>query len=377
MIPAIFDRFWKPAVGGFYLLILLEVLWMISPFAVYLYTVYSPFLDTLHRFPATRWLTDFYLPHLAHAKSWFIQALTSRYLFFTFAGAGLVIFFIGAVQLYAARLLHRGVVTRGLYRYVRHPQYVGLAISGLGFLFIWPRLLVLVMYATMVFGYWLLAMHEERVCREKFGDDYRSYQARTAMFLAGRMTEGLLSRLPPGGPRRAGVITAMYFGAIAIPVAVALALRSYSKSTVSTFMSRNLVAISIEPTSPDSLRRIVTQALQDLRVAPRLPVNPDAVSHRGVFLIYVAPRGWRHFELTRRFYPKGSGLERTGRIDQRREIFVLRVPGASSPETILGRAVVAQPLFRLVLDTRDGRVLEIHDPLPTLALWRRAPMPTF
>jgi len=50
------------AAWGFYLVIVLEFLYMISPFALYFYSAYGPALNLLHRSPSTSWLTAFFLP---------------------------------------------------------------------------------------------------------------------------------------------------------------------------------------------------------------------------------------------------------------------------------------------------------------------------
>ena len=46
-----------------YLLIGLEIIIMISPFAAYFYAGYGPLLNALYAHPATAWLTGFFLPH--------------------------------------------------------------------------------------------------------------------------------------------------------------------------------------------------------------------------------------------------------------------------------------------------------------------------
>ena len=83
---------------------------------------------------------------------------------------GLALFLVGFAQIYWAKFTGRAAVELGLYRYVRHPQYVALALVGLGTTFYWSRFIVLVAYVTMLFLYYFLANHEERVCVEKFGD---------------------------------------------------------------------------------------------------------------------------------------------------------------------------------------------------------------
>jgi hypothetical protein len=55
------------------------------------------------------------------------------------------------------KIRRRGAVTGGIYRLVRNPQYVGLAVMGLGTLLLWSRFLVLVAFVTMLVLYRLLA----------------------------------------------------------------------------------------------------------------------------------------------------------------------------------------------------------------------------
>ena len=80
---------------------------------------------------------------------------------------GLFLFLLGAGQIYMAKLLRKGAVTGGLYKYVRNPQYTAFSIMGLGVLLIWPRTIILVMYMTMLFAYFYLARREERECQKK------------------------------------------------------------------------------------------------------------------------------------------------------------------------------------------------------------------
>src|SRR5665647_531610 len=53
------------ATGIAYLLIAVEIIIMISPFALYFYAVYGPILNFLASFPLTRWTTEFFLPHMS------------------------------------------------------------------------------------------------------------------------------------------------------------------------------------------------------------------------------------------------------------------------------------------------------------------------
>jgi protein-S-isoprenylcysteine O-methyltransferase Ste14 len=119
-----------PTVWIFYVAIVFEILFMISPFALYYYAAYGPSLNVLHRSRWTSWLTDFPLPHFPYTSSPLLNALPD--LGGPLITVGMVLFAVGFVLVYGAKVRGRGLVTGGLYRVARHPQYLGLAIIGLG-----------------------------------------------------------------------------------------------------------------------------------------------------------------------------------------------------------------------------------------------------
>jgi methanethiol S-methyltransferase len=83
-------------------------------------------------------------------------------------------------QVYRAQA---GLVTTGLYRYVRHPQYTGFFLFLIGSLVNWPTLITLAMFPFLVMVYYRLAKAEETEARARLGDDYAEYCAVTGMFL--------------------------------------------------------------------------------------------------------------------------------------------------------------------------------------------------
>jgi len=112
-------RWLSRTVAVLYSLVMLEVIIMISPFALYFYAAYGPTLKWLNHSRATAWLTGFVLPHAVFTTSPFLEFLRwdlGRCAF----GLGLVGFFFFAVQIYGSRLFRRKVVTSGVYRYIRH-----------------------------------------------------------------------------------------------------------------------------------------------------------------------------------------------------------------------------------------------------------------
>jgi len=96
---------------------------------------------------------------------------------------GIGIFIQGWRQLYHARQKDQ-LITTGLYRFVRHPQYTGLFLGLFGEGIVhWPTLFSVAIFPIIVLAYFLLARSEERKVLEQFGDEYRAYQARVPMFI--------------------------------------------------------------------------------------------------------------------------------------------------------------------------------------------------
>lgn len=83
------------------------------------------------------------------------------------------------------------LVTQGLYRIVRHPQYASLILLIIGSLINWPTPITFLMAPILVFMYYRLAQKEERELEAKFGTEYQSYKERIPAFIP-RLT-GLFS----------------------------------------------------------------------------------------------------------------------------------------------------------------------------------------
>jgi protein-S-isoprenylcysteine O-methyltransferase Ste14 len=75
------------------------------------------------------------------------------------------------------------LVTDGAYRYVRHPQYLGLIILTVGLLIQWPTIVTLAMWPVLIIMYYRLAKREEKEASKVFGEKYEEYKRRTPMFL--------------------------------------------------------------------------------------------------------------------------------------------------------------------------------------------------
>jgi methanethiol S-methyltransferase len=75
------------------------------------------------------------------------------------------------------------LITNGVYRYIRHPQYTGFLMVTLGMLFDWATLPMLIMWPIMVVMYYRLACREEQDMETEFGEKYRLYKDRTGRLL--------------------------------------------------------------------------------------------------------------------------------------------------------------------------------------------------
>jgi protein-S-isoprenylcysteine O-methyltransferase Ste14 len=93
--------------------------------------------------------------------------------------AGVALIAGGWMQIQGAR----GLVTGGLYRYMRHPQYTGIFLFTLGWILHWPSLVTLALWPILVAAYAWLAKREEMEASREFGDAYAAYRARTKGFV--------------------------------------------------------------------------------------------------------------------------------------------------------------------------------------------------
>jgi protein-S-isoprenylcysteine O-methyltransferase Ste14 len=75
------------------------------------------------------------------------------------------------------------LVTRGAYRYIRHPLYCSLLLLGLGAFLKAPSLPGLLLLALLAAFAFVTAHVEEPHNLERFGQAYRDYRLRTKMFI--------------------------------------------------------------------------------------------------------------------------------------------------------------------------------------------------
>jgi len=386
----------------------LEIVIMISPFALFFYAVFNPVLLALDRSPATRWLTAFFLPHMVVSPDPALRAL--RVLGSVALVTGMAVFLVCAVQIYAGRLFRTGPATRGLYTVIRHPQYLALAVSGLSLAILWPRFLTLVLLAVMLFLYYLLARDEERRMLARFGDDYRGFMARTGMFLP-RLPWSRTQ--PPGSPRPlgAGRGTAILAGLLVISVGAGFAARAYTVRHLPLGSVGPVDVIAITPEDLAAARDVLPEVLKDPAVAAKLGA---ARTHPGRILAYFIPidytmqgmiadtgEEWKLFarhatvsmitdfvlhpavHLTQGHGHQGAmghgaAMHESPAL-KRRIIFVDVSEGdrtLPSPEDDFGISVTRRPMFFADVHLHTGEILAVRD-TPAGSGWGTVPTPMF
>ncbi|MEN8135925.1 MAG: isoprenylcysteine carboxylmethyltransferase family protein [Thermodesulfobacteriota bacterium] len=155
------------------LFIILEPLWMLLPFAGFLYGSVMH-IEALSKSPYTARLVYFVFP---------IHTLFPLGLMLIIIG--LLVFLAAAVQIYGGKIAKKGLIRTGIYRKFRHPQYLALTIFGIGIILTWGRLLTFIAFFIMLWLYYFLAKGEEKNCREVFGREYDTYHATTYFLVPG------------------------------------------------------------------------------------------------------------------------------------------------------------------------------------------------
>lgn len=388
-----------------YFIIALEVLIMISPFAAFFYAAMNPLLLFLARWEATRWLSAFFLPHMVLPPGFFLQAVrvTGSVLFV----AGAVVFLVCAAQVYFHKLFRRDPALGGLYAWIRHPQYLALAATGLGLAILWPRFLTIVLWVVMVGLYALLARDEERRMVNRFGDRYREYMERTGAFLPHRL-EQMTRRLPLFRSRVLGPLLGFLLIAV-LAVGGAFALRAYTVSRLPLWSEGRFAALAILPGDTFMLEHRMDAVLGMPAVRSRLAQMPGPV------LVYVVPihyimqgmiadtgsewRLYRHHQTLAMitdwiFHPfrhlkgghmamhrgeTGEAAPHAGSVGMVRRLIFLRVEpagGAAAPRSLFGIDAARTPEFYADVDMHNLIVQRIENLEPGTG-WGNVPTPMF
>lgn len=394
----------RPLIGGaivLYFIIGLEVLVMISPFAAFFYAAFNPFLLFLTQWPATRWLADFFLPHMVLPPGVFLKALrvTGSVLFV----GGALVFLICAGQVYLHKFARRGPALGGFYAWIRHPQYAALAITGLGLAILWPRFLTLMLWTVMIGLYYVLARDEERRMLAAFGDQYHAYMSRTGMFFPRRAEELLAQVL---GPHAAGLRVPLALMLImALTVGGAFALREYTVARLPLWSDGRVSVLAVLPGDMIMLDHQMKDVLRLPEVETRLP-GTGAILGYFIPTHYVmqgmiadtepAYRLYEHHQTMSMiadwiFHPfrhleggahammnHASDVSASPSV---RRIIFLQIASSSDtdvsdPSSLFAIGAVRVPLFFIDVDLHTLTLLDVKDLGPGTG-WSRVPTPMF
>jgi protein-S-isoprenylcysteine O-methyltransferase Ste14 len=378
-----------------YFIIALEFLIMISPFAGLFYSVFNPLLVAAGSHPATRWLSAFFLPHMVVPPDGFLKSI--RVMGSVLFIAGMAVFLLCALQVYAHKLLKKGAALRGLYSVLRHPQYLGLGVAGLGLSILWPRFLVVVLWLVMMLLYYLLAVDEERRMLKAYPETYAAYREKTGMFLPRSIEQRVMPRTNAGKAAGFVLVWALVCGGT-------FALRAYTVDHLPVWTDGNVVALAVNP--DDVL--MMEHRLPNILSLPQVQTRVKAGQR---YLVYFLPptyimQGliadtageWRLYKQHHTIsmvtdwilhpfgHLTGGHAMRSATGDpahamtqgmERRLVFV-KVSGTTgqTPFDIFAIGAERSPQFMLDMDIHTLTVRELKD-LPKETAWANVPTPVF
>lgn len=380
-----------------YFVVCLEILIMISPFAGFFYSAFNPFLLGLANYRATKWLSSFFFTHMVVPPTDLLKSI--RVMGSVLFVLGLAIFLVCAIQVYSSKFFRKGQpVVRGLYSFIRHPQYVGLAVAGMGLAILWPRFLVVVLWLAMVFVYFLLSKDEERRMETQHPEAYREYSARTGMFLPKRIEDSVSLSTVPGK-------VALFLVISTVAIGGAFLLRSYTVNHLPLWTSSNVVALAVLPEDEPMMDHRMGDILKVEEVQSRLQPNQPYLAYflptNYVMQGLIANTGgdWqlyrRHHSISRFadwvFHPfthlggtHHSVYEPAGHLGHdmtagsvRRVIF-LKVSNISVSKAadVFAVGATRTPDFMVDVDAHTLTILDVKS-LPVETAWGKVPTPAF
>ena len=112
-----------------------------------------------------------YIPAMIRLPIGILLLIISGYM----AGTGLWIVFSKKAQ-------SKGVIRKGVFRFVRHPIYLSEIILYLGLLMLSISLAAALVWIIAIFFLHYISRYEEKLLLEKFGDEYKQYMKEVPMW---------------------------------------------------------------------------------------------------------------------------------------------------------------------------------------------------
>ncbi len=379
-----------------YFVICFEILIMISPFAGFFYSAFNPVLLGLTKHPTTKWLSSFFFTHMVvppNGPLKFVRVMGSA-LFLL----GIGVFLVCVMQVYSSKFLSRGAVLKGLYHWIRHPQYLGLSIAGVGLAILWPRFLVVVLWLLMILVYYMLSKDEERRMVGQHPEAYGQYIKRTGMFLPKKLEDSVAFST--------AVSKLALFVLISIcAIGAAFLLRAYTVRHLPLWAESNVVTLAVLPEDEQMMRHRMPEILKVEEVRSRIKENESYVAYflptNYVMQGLIADTGgdWqlykRHHSIARFtdwvFHPFGhlggpqhsvfdstTHSEHSMAAGSVRRLIFLKVSNVvvTQPADVFAVNAVRTPDFMVDLDVHGLNVLALKT-LPVETAWGRVPTPAF
>lgn len=366
-----------------YVFILFEMLYMATPFAAFFYSVYQIPLKFLNENAVTAWLIQTILPHFVETNSNFLHFMIDAG--WIMMAIGLLVFVIGFIQIYYSKFAKKGAVTGGIYNIIRHPQYAAWILFGLGMSLIWSRMIVWIMYVTMIFIYYYLARAEERECMVKYPETYPPYFNKTGMFFPKIFGFGKINiAYPQNKLKYVATVFLIYICVVGVTIVSAIKLRNYTISKMSTSYGKDYMAVSVSYISPEITKKTIDIMLKDSAVQKEISkLNIDS----GSKVYYVMPQKWiltelgMATEISSEYRPQARAAshgnpEDTEPMKKRVLVSYAKLIQESEPSEILNYMKQQIPKLYVDIDLEKEEVIGISKP-PYEGIYSDIPVPLF